>query len=125
MLRLIISMLAQPLFYTPDEYLLILNPFCTFFTCKRTKNIKNLFVSLLNNVLSYDCQGYGIPYLSAIDQGGDIEVMTTLSLHLLLVLIEYKPPSLENMKHLINGGHVSLTQLRDFYSTRSTEETES
>ena len=108
-------MLSQPLYYTPDEYLLILNPFSTFFTCKRTKNIKNLFISLVNTALSYDCAGYGIPYLSAIDQGGDTEVLTTLSLHLLLVMLEYKPPSLENLQYLINGGHVSLSKLKEHY----------
>ena len=75
-------------------------------------------------MLSYDCHGYGIPYLSAIDQGGDIEVMTTLSLHVLLTLIEYKPPSIDNLRHLINGGHVSLTKLRDHYAVRASEEAE-
>jgi len=82
-MRLLIIILSQPLYYGPDEYLLVLNPFSTYFTNRRAKNTKNLFVSLVNTVLSYDCQGYvrfsiyleynfqGIPYFSAIDQSGD------------------------------------------------------
>ena len=55
LLRLIILILSQPLYYGPEEYLLVLNPFATFFTNKRTFNTKNLFVSLVNVILSYDC----------------------------------------------------------------------
>ena len=86
-----IALLSQPLFHAPDKYLVILNPFSTFLTNRRCKNAKNLFMSLLNFVLSYDCAGYvriratfcltllcgintpffhfckGIPYISAID----------------------------------------------------------
>jgi hypothetical protein len=62
-----ICILSQPLFYTPDEYLLVLNPFNTYFSNKRAKNCKNLFVSLINVIISYDVNGYGMPYLSAID----------------------------------------------------------
>lgn len=71
LVRLLIVILSQPLFYSPDEYLLVLNPFSTYFTSRRAKNTKNLFVSLVNTILAYDCHGYGIPYLSAIDQSGD------------------------------------------------------
>jgi len=67
LLRLIITILSQPLFYAPDEYLLVLNPFSTYFSNKRSKNCKNLFVSLINVIISYDVSGYGVPYLSAID----------------------------------------------------------
>ena len=67
LLRLIITILSQPLFYAPDEYLLVLNPFSTYFSNKRSKNCKNLFVSLINIIVSYDVSGYGLPYLSAID----------------------------------------------------------
>lgn len=59
-MRLLIIILSQPLYYSPDEYLLVLNPFSTYFTSRRVKNTKNLFVSLVNTVLSYDCQGYVI-----------------------------------------------------------------
>ena len=55
LLRLIILILSQPLYYGPDEYLLVLNPFATYFTNRRTHNTKNLFVSLINVILSYDC----------------------------------------------------------------------
>ena len=55
---LLVSLLSQPLFYTPDEYLVILNPFATFLTCRRSRNVKNLFISLLNVVISYDSTGY-------------------------------------------------------------------
>jgi hypothetical protein len=71
LLRLMIVILSQPLFYGPDEYLLVLNPFSTYFTSRRAKNTKNLFVSLVNTIIAYDCHGYGIPYLSAIDDRGD------------------------------------------------------
>ena len=53
----------------------------------------------------------GIPYISAIDSSGDSETLTTLSLHLLLILIEYKPPSIENLRYLINGGHPTLKKI--------------
>ena len=58
LLRLLIIILSQPLFYGPDEYLLVLNPYSTYFTSRRAKNTKNLFVSLVNTIVSYDCQGY-------------------------------------------------------------------
>lgn len=67
LLRLMITILSQPLFYAPDEYLLVLNPFSTYFSNKRSKNCKNLFVSLINIIVSYDVTGYGVPYISAID----------------------------------------------------------
>lgn len=57
-----ISLLSQPLFYTPEEYLVILNPFATYFTSRRSKNVKNLFVSLINIVISYDTTGYVSKY---------------------------------------------------------------
>ncbi len=58
LVRLLIVMLSQPLFHAPDEYLVILNPFSTYLTNRRCKNVKNLFMSLLNFVVSYDCAGY-------------------------------------------------------------------
>jgi hypothetical protein len=53
--------------------------------------------------------------LSAIDSSGDQETLTTLSLHLLLILIEYKPPSLENLNYLIRGGHTSLNRVKEYF----------
>lgn len=58
LMRLMIIILSQPLYYPPDEYLLVLNPFSTYFTNRRAKNTKNLFVSLVNSIISYDCTGY-------------------------------------------------------------------
>ena len=63
----------------------------------------------------------GIPYLSAIDSSGDQEQITTLALHLLLILVEYKPPSLDNLNYLIKGGHVSLNKIRDFFLRTANE----
>lgn len=105
--------LSQPLYYTADDYLTILNPFSTYFTSKRSKNCKNLFISLLNSVVSYDVGGYGIPYVSAVDSHGEQETFCTLCLHVLLIFIEYKPPSQQNLEFLIKGGHVSLTKVKD------------
>jgi len=119
LLRLVITMLSQPLFYAPDEYLLVLNPFSTYFSNKRSKNCKNLFVTLINVICSYDVSGYGVPYLSAIDQGGEQEVLVTLAIHLMLILIEYKPPSLDNLNFLIRGGHISLNKVFQYFMLQS------
>lgn len=89
------------MYYSAEDYLTVLNPFATYFTSKKSKNCKNLFISLLNQVISYDVGGYGIPYLSSVDTHGETEVLTTLSLHTLLVLLEYKPPSAQNLNFLI------------------------
>jgi len=121
LLRLLTVVLSQPLYYTADDYLTVLNPFSTYFTSKRAKNSKNLFISLLNSVLSYDVGGYGIPYLSAVDTHGEIEVFTTLCLHTLLILLEYKPPSQQNLDFLIQGGHVSLTLVKEMLVRHSKE----
>lgn len=55
LLRLMIVLLSQPLFHSPEEYLVILNPFSTYFTNRNCKNVKNLFISLVNVIISYDC----------------------------------------------------------------------
>lgn len=49
--------------------------------------------------------------MSAIDTQGETETLTTLCLHLILILIEYKPPSLDNLKYLIQGGHPTLNKV--------------
>jgi hypothetical protein len=105
--------MSQPLFYSADDYLTILNPYVAYLTCKRTKNIKNLFVSLCNFILGYDPSGYGIPYFSSIDAGGADEQLIDAALHSLLILIEYKPPSKENVSYLIKGRHLSLNAIKD------------
>ena len=63
LLHLLIALLSQPLFYSPEEYLTVLNPFSTYLTSRKCKNVKNLFVSLLNVVLSYDTKGYVSPHI--------------------------------------------------------------
>lgn len=99
-----------------------MNPFASYLTSKKCKNVKNLFVSLINTIISYDCQGYGIPYMSSISTQGDTETLTTLALHALLILIEYKPPSLENLKYLIAGGHTTLNKIYDSLLVKFTTE---
>lgn len=61
----------------------------------------------------------GIPYISAVDSGGDSETLCSLALHLLLVMIEYKPPSVDNLKYLIKGGHPSLLRIYNLYMMQS------
>ena len=39
-------------------------------------------------------------------------MLVDLSLHILLILIEYKPPSLENLRFLLDGKHHALTILK-------------
>jgi len=58
--------------------------------------------------------------LSAIDQAGDSETMTCLALHLILILIEYKPPSIDNLRYLINGGHLTLNKIKDHFTKAAT-----
>ena len=50
--------------------------------------------------------------------------MTTLALDLLLILIEYKPPSFENLTYLIRGRHVSLNRVKDYFVRLSNEPNE-
>lgn len=76
-------------------------------------------MSLINVIVSYDVSGYGVPYLSAIDQGGEQEVLVTLAIHLLLILIEYKPPSGDNLDFLIRGGHISLNKVFRYFMVQS------
>lgn len=49
--------------------------------------------------------------MSAIDTYGVTETFTTLALHLILILTEYKPPSIDNLRYLINGGHPTLNKV--------------
>jgi len=43
----------------------------------------------------------------------------TLAIHLLLILIEYKPPSLDNLNFLIRGGHISLNKVFQYFMVQS------
>lgn len=56
--------------------------------------------------------------MSAIDTSGDAETLTSLALHLLLIMIEYKPPSIDNLRYLINGGHPSLNKIYKYFLNR-------
>lgn len=57
--------------------------------------------------------------MSAIDQQGDAETLTTLALHLLLIMIEYKPPTIENLRFLIDGGHSPLKRIHNYFLAAS------
>jgi len=61
----------------------------------------------------------GIPYVSAIDNGGDNETSTFLALQLILIMIEYKPPSIDNLSYLIRGGHPSLKRIYNFFLSKT------
>lgn len=65
----------------------------------------------MNNIISYDIEGYKIPYFSAVNTQGQQERLIEIGLHVLLVLIEYKPPTPENLKYLIDGGYTSLKKI--------------
>jgi hypothetical protein len=67
----------------------------------------------MNEIISYDVEGYGIPFLSAVNTQGQQERLLEIGLHVLLILIEYKPPTPENLKYLIEGGYVSLKKIFD------------
>jgi hypothetical protein len=49
--------------------------------------------------------------MSSIDTTGDTETITTLAMHILLILIEYKPPSLDNLRYLLKGGHPTMNRI--------------
>jgi len=65
----------------------------------------------MNNIISYDIEGYKIPYISAVNTQGQQEKLVEIGLHVLLILIEYKPPTPENLKYLIDGGYLSLKKI--------------
>lgn len=46
-------------------------------------------------------------------------MLVTLAIHLLLILIEYKPPSLDNLNFLIRGGHISLNKVFQYFMMQS------
>jgi hypothetical protein len=45
-------------------------------------------------------------------------------LHILLILIEYKPPSQANLEFLLKGGHQTLTSVRDLLVKQSGDKEE-
>ena len=36
----------------------------------------------------------------------------------MLILIEYKPPSIDNLRYLINGGHPSLKKIYSYFMNK-------
>jgi len=97
LLRLLTMVLSQPLYHSQEDFMSMLNPFATYFTNRRCKNSKTLFVSLLNSAISYDVGGYGIPYFSSVNKATELEIFTTLCYQALLILIEYTPPTETNI----------------------------
>lgn len=73
----------------------------------------------MNNIISYDIEGYGIPYFSSVNTQGQQEQLLEIGLHVLLILIEYKPPTPENLKYLIEGGYVSLQRIHKYFENQS------
>lgn len=81
-------------------------------------------MSLLNNIISYDLEGYKIPYLSAVNTQGKQEKLIEIGLHVLLILIEYKPPTTDNLKYLLEGGYVSLKKVSDYFNSEEVQNQE-
>ena len=117
-LRTILVLLSQALYFKPEEYLTILNPFFAYFTMRRAPFMKNLFFSLLNTVTSYDTHGLlgvGIPYVSSSDTFvREVKFMESV-LSVFNVMMEYRPPTKDNVKFLIDGGFQSLKAIRDHF----------
>ena len=101
------------MYFKPEDYLTILNPFCSYFSNKRAPFVKSFFISLVNTVISYDTVGRGIPYFSAATAwDSDVKLIKSI-LPVLCCLIEYRPPTQENVKELINGGFTSIKLIKD------------
>ena len=69
---------------TPQTLLFLTNKCCPY--------LKNLTFSLVNTVLNYDCDGYLIPYASNIQPNRYVDPFFKISLQLVLVLLNFKPP---------------------------------
>lgn len=67
------------------------NPSLAFMTHKKNPMIKTLVFSLLNSVLTYDCDGYKVPYANHIQQNRYVDSFFKQCLELLLVLVQYNP----------------------------------
>jgi hypothetical protein len=55
--------------------------------------LKTLVFSLLNTFLNYDCDGKLIPYANNIQKNKYVDRFYKVSLEVLLVLTQYKPPT--------------------------------
>lgn len=119
LLLLLMTIISQPLFQTAEEYITVLNPVLTYITSRKCRNVKNLFVSLLNTAIGFDCEGYGIPFMSTVNSvGGEQETYVTMCLQCLIALVEYKPPTPENIQYLLEGGHAPLLAIRAHLTQR-------
>ena len=113
MLNLILILLSQHLYFKTDDYLSILNPFFCYFTNKHAPFVKSFFLSLINTVISYDTVGKGLPYFSTSHSfDSDVKLIKVI-IPVLCVLIEYRPPTKENVHELISGGFLSLKCIHD------------
>jgi High-temperature-induced dauer-formation protein len=65
--------------------------------------LKTLVFSLLNTFLNYDCDGYLIPYANNVQVNKFVDRFYRTALELLLILINYKPPTPEDVIRLIEG----------------------
>ncbi len=84
-----------------------------YFTNKRTPHVKNMFISMLNTIIDYDTQGNGVPYISSSFKYDSDVLLIENCLACLNVLIEFRPPTKENVAFLIEGGFAPLKLLRD------------
>lgn len=115
-LRVIIVLISQCLYFKQEEYLTILNPFCVYFTNRRTPLIKNFYFSLLNTIIDYDTVGKGLPYLSHSFKYDPDVLLIEACFSVLNCLNEYRPPTVQNVSDLVDGGLVSLQHIRDYYT---------
>lgn len=64
---------------------------------------KTLVFSLLNAVLNYDCDGYMVPYANNIQRNQYVDKYFRACIELLLILIQYQPPSTEVIAGIIES----------------------
>ena len=67
------------------------NFFLAYLTNKRCPLLKTLVFSLLNSVLTYDCDGYLFPYANHIQRNRYVDLFYRSTLELALVLLQHKP----------------------------------
>lgn len=114
-MKLLLILVSFTMYNTTEDYLCLVNPFCAFLTNKQTKNLETFVISILNIYLKYDPTGYELPYLSKINYDGDNEMMVRLSIHLLIVLAEYKPPTQTNVGQLIEQECQTIKKISGYY----------
>mmetsp|Transcript_19013 Transcript_19013/g.31170 ORF Transcript_19013/g.31170 Transcript_19013/m.31170 type:complete len:747 (-) Transcript_19013:439-2679(-) len=88
-LRLLLVMGCQTLYFLPQDYSLPRNRWLEYLTCETFPHGKELFYSLLNVVVSYDPVGWGTPYNSLLTDTS--EAVMNAAIQVLLVLLDYQP----------------------------------